>query len=155
MSYLAFLEWKIGKIRSSRNKWKKAPKNPSTSSSSRHRDPKDVQEPPREERIEDEAEVLPENHGEDEIPPEMLEEEAEDDLPVFEDYDLNALIEEKLKELQKENGSEENPLDGIEKRKVKVSYKKQLIFEIPLPVKDEKTVEEVVKVLISHVEDQN
>ena len=53
-------------------------------------------------------------------------------------------FEEKLKELQQENGSVENLLHEVEKRKIKVSHKKQLIFEIPMPAKDEKMVQDVV-----------
>ena len=40
----------------------------------------------------------------------------------------------------------------VEKREIKATTKKQLIFEIPLRTKDPELVEEVIKVLIGHAE---
>lgn len=154
-----FLKWKIQKVRASRNKHKEVIKKPiSTSSSSRHRGAEEepLQEPPREERPEEEAEVLAEDGDEEEIkiPPESLEREYDEDkLPDFEDYDLNSLIEENWKDLQRENGSQV-PVEGIDNRKVKLLLRSQLIFEIPLPVKDGKTVKGISKLLVTHVEDK-
>ena len=87
----------------------------STSNSPKQRVPEEVREPPREERpkYEDPIEFSPQEFFKEERP----DDEDEDKLDTLEDLDLNTSIEEKLKELQKENGSEENPLDGEEKGK--------------------------------------
>jgi hypothetical protein len=58
----------------------------------------------------------------------------------------------RIKQILKERGEEDTPIDEAEKRKIKVSKKVQTIFEIPLPTKDPELVEEVIKVLIGHIE---
>ena len=80
----------------------------------------------------------------------VLEEEDEDNLPLFEGYHLNDLIDLRIKQIQQERGGEFTPIDEVEKRKIKVTKKTQTIFEIALPTKDPELVEEVIKVLIGH-----
>ena len=58
----------------------------------------------------------------------------------------------RIKQIQSERGEESIPIDEIETRKIKVTKKYQTIFEIPLPTKDPELVEEVIKVLIGHIE---
>ena len=71
---------------------------------------------------------------------------------MFEDYHLKDLIDLRIKQIQRKRGEADTPIDEIEKRKIKVITKKQRIFEIPLPTKDPELVEEVIKVLIGHIE---
>jgi hypothetical protein len=59
-----------------------------------------------------------------------------------------------IKQIQRERRQEETPNEEVEKRKIKVTTKTQRIFEIPLPTKDPELVEEVVKVLIGHIEEK-
>ena len=86
----------------------------------------------------------------------VLEEDDEGKLPVFEDYHLKDLIDLRIKQIQQERGEEFTPIDEVEKRKIKVTKKTQTIFEIPLPIplptNDPEVVEEVIKVLIGHIE---
>ena len=62
------------------------------------------------------------------------------------------MIDLRIKQIQQERGEEFTPIDEVEKRKIKVTKKSQLIFEIPLPTKDPELVEEIIKVLIGHIE---
>ena len=89
---------------------------------------------------------------EEDEPGKVLEEEDENKLPVFEGYHLKDLIDLRIKQIQQERGEEFTPIDEMEKRKIKVTKKTQTIFETPLPTKDPELVEEVIKVLIGHIE---
>ena len=53
---------------------------------------------------------------------------------------MKDLIEMRIKQIQRERGEEETPIDEVERRKIKVTAKKQRIFEIPLPTKDPEIV---------------
>ena len=75
----------------------------------------------------------------------VLEEDDEDKLPVFEEYHLKDLIDLRIKQIQQERGEEFTPIDEMETRKIKVTKKRQTIFEIPLPTKDPELVEEIIK----------
>ena len=76
--------------------------------------------------------------NEEEEPGQVLEEDDEDKLPVFEDFHLKDLIDLRIKQIQQERGEEFTPIDEVEKRKIKVTKKTQTIFEIPLPTKIQK-----------------
>ena len=65
---------------------------------------------------------------------------------------MKDLIDLRIKQIQSERGEEFTPIDEVETRKIKVTKKYQTIFEIPLPTKDPELVEEVIKVLIGHIE---
>jgi hypothetical protein len=82
----------------------------------------------------------------------VLEEDDEDKLPVYGDYHLKDLIDLRIKQIQLERGEEFTPIDEVETRKIKLTKKSQTIFEIPLPTKDPELVEEIIKVLIGHIE---
>ena len=56
-----------------------------------------------------------------------------------------------LKQIQQERGLQDEDIE-VEKRSIRVVQKYQNIFEIPLPTKDPKLVEEAIKVLIGHIE---
>ena len=124
---------------------KKHEEQTSSSSSSRTQPPEEFFSPERDIVTNKE---LDEEDDSEKVP----EEEDEDKLPLFEDYHLNDLIDLRIKQIQQERGEEFTPIDEVEKRKIKVPKKTQTIFEIPLPTKDPELVEEIIKVLIGHIE---
>ena len=58
----------------------------------------------------------------------------------------------RIKQIQLEREEEFTPIDEVETRKIKVTRKRQAIFEIPLPTKDPELVEEINKGLIGLIE---
>ena len=82
----------------------------------------------------------------------VLDEDDKDKLPLFEDCHLKDLIDLRIKQIQQERGEEFTPIDEVENREIKVTKKTQTISEIPLPTKDPELVEEIIKVLIGHIE---
>lgn len=101
-------------MKDSKSLWKerKEPTNQTASSSSSRTQPPEEFFPPGRERV-----SIPQLEDEDETG-QRSGKEGED------------LI---VKQIQKEKGQEEIPVQDVEKRKIKVATKTQLIFEIPLP----------------------
>ena len=81
--------------------------------------------------------------------------EEESKIPVWEDSQLEDLIDLRLEEIRKETGREDEPQEELGRIQVKVTLKSQLVWEIPMPTKDPKLVEEVIKLFIAHVESKS
>jgi hypothetical protein len=79
-------------------------------------------------------------------------EEFEEKLPAQGDYHLDDLINMRMKEILDAKGLDVKLEEVIERRQIRAILKTQSIFEIPTPVNDPKSVEEIVKVLIGHIE---
>jgi hypothetical protein len=65
------------------------------------------------------------------------------------------MIKLRLEEIQKELGKEDEPTEELERVQIKVTSQSQFVYEIPLPTKDPKLVEEMMKMFIAHTEEKS
>ena len=171
VGYFEFLQGQLAKLNLPRNKDLnllerfRSMKGTSTSSSSKEPEKEEFFSPskkpekeeffspqpcPREESKEDEEEAK------DEVNEELQRKIDEGGkIPVWEDPQLEDLIDLRLEEIRKETGREDEPKEELERIQAKVTSKSQLVWEIPMPTKDPKLVEEVIKLFIAHVESKS
>ena len=64
--------------------------------------------------------------------------DEEGKIPVWEDPQLEDLIDLRLEEIRKETGREDEPKEELERIQVKVTSKSQLVWEIPTPTKSQR-----------------
>ena len=127
-----------------RNFWKERSRSDSSTSSTKKNHPEEFFSP-----IPEEFSTPPETPKREKTVQEKAEEANR--CPVFEDSHLDDLIKMRLKQIQQERGLQDEDIE-VEKRRIRVVRKYQTLFEIPLPTKDPKLVEEAIKVMIGHIE---